>query len=81
MSSQRLAYDDADTTRQMHDDCSAVAVEMHLPVRRTHGVAARAVAASPSIRFEHYPREVRKPEIEVSEAAARLAAALHLHLD
>ena len=35
----------------------------------------------PSIHFEDYPREVRKREIAVSDAAARLANALHLHLD
>ena len=36
---------------------------------------------APSIRFEDYPREVKKPSIEVSDAAAKLAAAMHLHLD
>jgi hypothetical protein len=36
---------------------------------------------APSLRYEDFPREQRKAELEVSEAAARLAAALHLHLD
>ena len=40
-----------------------------------------AVAEPPSIRFEDYPTEVGKREIRVSDAAARLANALHLHLD
>ena len=35
----------------------------------------------PSIRFEDYPAEVGKREIRVSDAAARIANALHLHLD
>ena len=42
---------------------------------------AAAVAAPPSIRFEDYPTEVGKREIRISDAAARLANALHLHLD
>ena len=36
---------------------------------------------APSIRYEDYPAEVGKREIRVSDAAARLANALHLHLD
>jgi hypothetical protein len=36
---------------------------------------------SPSLRFEDFPRDLPKREITVSEAAARLANALHLHLD
>ena len=36
---------------------------------------------APSLAYESFPREVRKPEIEVSEAAAHLASRLHLHLD
>ena len=42
---------------------------------------AAAVRPAPSIRFEDYPREVAKPTIGVSEAAARLAAAIHPYLD
>ena len=34
-----------------------------------------------SLAYESFPQEVRKPEIEVSEAAAHLASRLHLHLD
>ena len=36
---------------------------------------------APSIHFEDFPREVPKRDIRVSDAAARLANALHLHLD
>jgi hypothetical protein len=65
--SRRLAYDDASPADRMTSDCRAVAEALRRP--------------APSLRFEHYPREVAKPTLEVSVAAARLAAALHLHLD
>lgn len=83
MSYERLAYDDASTSSRMSEDCRAVEEALHLPRRRTAAErAARAASRpAPSIRFEDYPREVAKPTVEVSEAAARLAAALHLHLD
>lgn len=83
MSYQRLAYDDASTASQMTDDCRAVEEALHLPERRTAAErAARAAARpAPSLLFEDYPREVAKPRLEVSDAAARLAAALHLHTD
>ncbi|QNN53190.1 hypothetical protein [Nocardioides mesophilus] len=66
MTYQRLAYDDAATPEQMHADCRVVTALLR---------------PAPSIRFEDYPREVVKPTLEISEAAARLATALHLHLD
>jgi hypothetical protein len=83
MSYQRLAYDDASTATEMTSDCHAVEEALHLPQRRTPAERATAalLAPAPSIRFEDQPREVAKPTLEVSEAAARLAGALHLHLD
>jgi hypothetical protein len=48
---------------------------------RLERAARAAVAPAPSIHFDDYPAEVGKREIRVSEAAARLANALHLHLD
>jgi hypothetical protein len=60
----------------MAADCRAVGVNLRL-----ERAARAAVSTPPSIRFEDYPSEVRKREIEVSDAAARLANALHLHLD
>ncbi len=83
MTYQRLAYDDASTSSEMTSDCQAVESALHLPERRTAAEkAARAASKpAPSILFEDYPREVKKPTIAVSEAAARLGAALHLHLD
>lgn len=61
----------------MHADC--VEVGHNLPLARA---ARKAVTAEvPSLHFEDYPREVAKRDITVSDAAARLANALHLHLD
>jgi hypothetical protein len=70
MSYERLPYDDASTTAQMTSDARAAGA-----------VLRAAVRPAPSIRFEDYPQDLPKPAIEVSEAASRLAAALHLHLD
>ena len=52
----------------------AVESALHLPERRTAAQRATRAATrpAPSILFEDYPREVKKPTIEVSEAAARL---------
>ena len=77
MTYQRLPYDDAASTAEMSSDCRAVEAALHLPGRRTAAERARraAVQQAPSIRFEDYPREVAKPTIGVSAAAARLAAA------
>jgi hypothetical protein len=79
MSYQRLAYADADTAGQMHDDCAACGTHIALPHRRIDDAAITAPA--PSIEYDDFPREVAKPQIEVSEAAAHLASRLHLHLD
>ena len=71
----RLAYDDASTPHEMYHDCQAAGLNLRL-----QRVAEAASQPAPSSRFEDY-RAVAKPEIKVSDAAARLAAALHLHLD
>jgi hypothetical protein len=83
MTYKRLAYDDAATAAQMTTDCHAVEAALHLPKRPSAAerAARAAVEPAPSILFEDYPREVKKPTIEVSEAAARLANAMELHLD
>ena len=83
MTYQRLAYDDASPSTEMTSDCRAVEAALHLPQRRTAAdrAAQAAAAPAPSLLFEDYPREVRKPTIKVDDAAARLGAALHLHLD
>jgi hypothetical protein len=73
----RPAYDDFATPQQMHSDCIRVGENLRL-----EKAARRAVQSTPpSLHFEDYPREVRKREITVDEATARLANALHLHLD
>jgi hypothetical protein len=83
MSYERLAYDDPATVAEMTADCRAVEEALHLPARPTAGERARraAVRPAPSLRYEDCPREAGKPAIAVSDAAARLGAALHLHLD
>jgi hypothetical protein len=83
MTYQRLAYDDASPAHEMSSDCRAVEAALRLPEKRTAAerAAAAAVQPPPSILFEDYPREVAKRPIEVDAAAARLADALHLHLD
>ena len=65
---ERSPYADADTTASMRRDCDAVALQM------------RVLRPAPGIRFEYDDRAGPK-EIRVSEAARRLATALHLHLD
>ncbi|NYD42331.1 hypothetical protein [Nocardioides panaciterrulae] len=72
----RLAYDDASTPSEMSADCRAAGANLHL--RRA---ARAAVRPAPSLRFEDYPRDVAKRDIEISEAAARLAAAMNLQVD
>jgi hypothetical protein len=78
MSYERLAYDDQDTAVQMHLDCTACASQMRLP-RET--ISSDLLEQVPSLEYDAQPREIRKPEITVSEAAAHLAGRLHLHLD
>ncbi len=71
----RLAYDDAATQAQMTSDCEAVGRNLQGRLERA---ARAAVQPAPSIHFEDYPTEVGKRDIRVSDAAARLAAALYL---
>ena len=78
MTYERLAYDDQDTTLKMHRDCTACVSVVGLPAQR---ISPESVERVPSIQYADFPREIRKPEITVSEAAAHLAARLHLHLD
>lgn len=79
MSYERLAYADQDSADQMHDDCTACARSISLPRQLIDNRALTMPAHS--LRFDQFSREVRKPEIEVSDAAAHLASRLHLHLD
>jgi hypothetical protein len=79
MSYERLAYDDADTAGQMHDDCTACGTRISLPRQRIDEQAVTMPA--PSLEADEHQHDARKPSIEVSEAAAYLASRLHLHLD
>lgn len=77
----RLAYDDADSAVQMHADCRIASMQLPRSIDRP-GAADLVVGPAPSIAFEDYPREIAKRGgINVTEATARLAAAMQLHLD
>ncbi len=73
---QPTAYDDLATPAEMHADCCATGVNLRL-----EQAARRATRPAPSIHFDEQPAERAKPSIEISEAAARLAGALHFHLE
>ena len=80
----RLAYDELGSPQEMSVDARAVGRNLRLPTLGStalEGAAGAAVKPPPSLRYEDYPAEVAKREIKVSEAAARLANALHLHVD
>lgn len=72
----RSAYDDLGSPAEMQADCRAAG--RHL---RLEQAARRATRPAPSIHFDDQPGERSKPRIEISEAAARLAGALHFHLE
>jgi hypothetical protein len=74
--SAHLTHDELDTPSRLREDGAAAGRTLRL-----ERIAAAAVAGAPSLEYDAFPREARKPEIEVREAAARLAAALGLDLD
>jgi hypothetical protein len=71
-----LTHDELGTPSQLREDCAAVGHALRL-----ERVARAAAAGPPSLEYDDYPREVPKRGIRISDAAARLANALHLHLD
>lgn len=71
-----LTHAELSTTSEMAADCREVVSTLRL-----ERVVSAISKPAPSLRFEDYPREVSKHEIQVSAAAARIANALHLHLD
>ena len=75
-SSSHLTHDELDSVSRQRADCAAVGRNLRL-----ERVARAAAAGPPSLEYDDFPREVPKRDISVSEAAARLANALHLHLD
>ena len=75
-----LVHDELATPAEMAADCAEAGRNLRLELRMERAAQA-AVSTPPSIRYEDYPSEVGKREIRISDAAARLANALHLHLD
>jgi hypothetical protein len=75
-SGAHLTHDELDAPSRLREDGAAVGRELRL-----ERIARAAVAGPPSLEYDAYPREVGKRDIEVSETAARIANALHLHLD
>ncbi|QCW51242.1 hypothetical protein FE634_14015 [Nocardioides dongxiaopingii] len=72
MASTSHSHDDLGTPAEMHADCRATGDRLGL--RRAAELASRP---APSLHFDEQPGERPKPRIEISEAAARLAAALY----
>jgi hypothetical protein len=68
------AYDDLATAADMHADCRATSA-------RLERAARQAGRPAPSIHFDEQRAEQPKREIQYSEAAARIAGALHFHLE
>ena len=66
-SRSHTSYDEIETPAAMREDAAAVVRALRL--------------GPPSLEYDDYPREIGKREIAVDEAAARIAGALHLHLD
>ncbi|MBS43240.1 MAG: hypothetical protein CMH83_08790 [Nocardioides sp.] len=73
------SYDDAATLAEMHDDCRACGTNLGLE-RELARAARRATRPAPSILAADQV-EAPKQDVQVSQAAARLAAALHFHLE
>jgi hypothetical protein len=74
--SAHLTHDELDTPTRLREDGAAVGRALKL-----ERIADAAVAGAPSLAYDDFPREVGKRDIEVTEAAARIAAALNLYLD
>ena len=71
----RLAYDDASSPHDMYGDCQAAGLNLHVPAPRVKEPLVTTDAEFPE--FQHFPAT----PYQVSEAAARMAGALHLHFD
>ncbi|GAB3782089.1 hypothetical protein GCM10028867_30320 [Nocardioides pacificus] len=78
--SARLAYDDFESPDELYGACRAARDNLHVGPRLEQAARA-AVAPAPSLHYADFPREVAKRDIRISDATARLAGALHLHLD
>jgi len=67
-----LTHDELDPPSRLRADGAAVRRALRLG-----RIADAAAAGAPSLTYDAYPREVGKRDIEISEAAARLAAAFN----
>lgn len=76
-----LTHDELSPVGVLAADCREVGSNLHLDERRLARAARQATQPPPSIHFADFPSEVPKREIRISDATARLAGALHLHLD
>jgi hypothetical protein len=76
MSRAHTSYDEIDSPATMRVDAAAAGRALRLG-----RLAEAAVAGAPSLEYDDFAREVPKREIAIDEAAARIANALHLHLD
>lgn len=79
MSYERLAYADHDSAEQMRNDCTACTGSRAMSRQRIDPSAFSTPA--PPLRFDPQSANLSEPRIEVSEAVARLASRMHLHLD
>lgn len=70
------AYDDLASPAEMRADCDRAGSRLGLT-----GVARDALRPAPSIRFEDCPQGLPKQDIDMLQAARRLATALDLELD
>jgi hypothetical protein len=71
--SAHLTHDELDSPTRLREDGAAVGRALDL-----QRIARAAAAGAPSLGYDAYPSEVPKREIEIGEAAARLAIALYL---
>ena len=76
MSGSHASYDEIDSPSAMRADAAAAGRALRLD-----RVAEAAVAGAPSLAYDQLAGEETKREIAIDEAAARIANALHLHLD
>lgn len=65
------AFFELDSPQTMHADAAVVGRRLPLVAPRMHFADI----------YAGYPTDLPKPEIEITEAAQRIANALHLHLD
>jgi hypothetical protein len=83
--SAHLTHDELDVPSRLRADGEAVGRTLGLGqlgrLGRLERIADAAVAGAPSLAYDDFPREVGKRDVEVTEAAARIAAALNLYLD